>query len=223
MSNEQFTFKRVNGYECKVRHEMVDGVDEWLWPWDDQGLWLGPSQEWPAIKELILEHCKSFDTVLQAGGACGMYPKLLSNMFERVVTFEPDPINFFFLSHNCKDQRITKLNAVLGNDNRWSTFSYPVENNRGTGSVSFKENDPLAGDTLMFKGDNIVFKKLDLIYLDIEGGEYHAITGLINNIRLHKPIIICENAHAGIIDYLINFGYSVVARSNSDTVMKVIE
>ena len=223
MSNQQFTVKQVPGYEAKVRREKIDNVDEWLWPWDDEGLWLGPSQEWAPIKELILEHCPSRHTVLQAGGACGMYPRLLSNIFERVVTFEPDPINFFFLSHNCKDKRITKINGVLGNENRWSTFCHPAENNRGTGSINFNADDPTAGDAIMFRGDSLVFKKLDLIYLDIEGGEYNAITGLINNIRLHKPVIICENAHAGPLDYLTQFGYKAIARSHSDTLMKIEE
>lgn len=150
-----------------------------------------------------------------------MYPRLLSNMFETVVTFEPDPINFFFLNLNCRGKSIRKFNCALGDENRWATFHHPANNNRGTGNLALNSIDTkVAGDVLMMKGDTFEYKKVDLIYLDIEGSELLALNGLINTIRKHKPIIICENAHAGSIDFLTQFDYLAVARSHSDTVMK---
>jgi len=212
-----------NDFETKIRKERLDGIGDWVWPRDDEGLWLGPSQEWPAIKELILEHCTSMDTALQAGGGAGMYPRLLSEMFSTVVTFEPDPVNFFCLARNCKSRNIVKFNAALGDENRWCTFSYPVESNRGTGMVVTNTANPdygTIGDVIMMRGDTLQYRKLDLVYLDIEGGELTAVRGLINSIKKHRPLVICENAHAGIIDYMSDFDYVVVAKSNSDTVMK---
>ena len=206
------------GFETRVDTRTIDGVGDWVWPWEDSGLWLGPSQEWGAIRDIILEQCKSRHTVIQAGGGAGMYPRLLSDIFERVVTFEPDPVNFFCLAQNCESKRIIKFNAALGNENKWCTFNHPANNNRGTGSVAFERT--YGGDSIMMRGDTFEYEKLDLIYLDIEGGEHYALMGLINSIKKHKPIIICENAHAGPINYLVDFGYEVIARSGADTVMK---
>ena len=207
------------GFETRIREEKVDGVGGWVWPRDDEGLWLGPSQEWMPIKQIILENCSSKNTALQAGGGAGMYPRLLSDIFETVFTFEPDPVNFLCLSQNCESKTIVKFNAALGDENRWCTFNYPVECNRGTGMVTTNTAHN-TGDVIMIRGDTFPYKKLDLVYLDIEGGELKAIHGLINSIKKHRPLVICENAHAGVIDYLSDFDYVVIAKSGSDTVMK---
>lgn len=214
--------ENMPGYEIKVKTDNIDGVDKWYWPWEDEGLWLGPSQEWAPIKVFIQEHCKSFRTVIQAGGACGMYPRLLSNMFEQVVTFEPDPVNFFFLNLNCRGKNVVKFNCALGDENRWATFHHPANNNRGTGNMTITSVDvKTTGDVLMMRGDTFDYKGVDLVYLDIEGSETLALHGLINTIRKHRPVIICENAHAGPIDFLASLGYQAVARSHSDTVFKI--
>lgn len=209
------------GYEIKERHEEVDGVKKWYWPWEDEGLWLGPSVEWSGIKKHIQEHCTGFHTAIQAGGACGMYPKLLSKMFEQVVTFEPDPVNFFFLNLNCTEKNIIKFNCALGDKSRWTTFHHPGNNNRGTGRTQVADpEDSTVGNVVQMCGDGLIYKKVDLIYLDIEGGETLALEGLINTIKTHRPVVICENAQSGPTSILLSLGYSAMAVSASDTVFK---
>ena len=39
--------------------------------------------------------------IIQAGGNAGLYPKLYSTMFEKVITFEPDHRWFVCLINNC--------------------------------------------------------------------------------------------------------------------------
>lgn len=210
-------------YQTKIIELAVDGVSDWVWPRNDKGLWLGPSQEWPRHKERILEHCTSFGTVVQAGGACGMYPKLLSKMFKKVYTFEPDHYNFYCLAQNCIEDNIYKFNCALGDRHGNITFNYPSEENRGVGTTNFdgiKDEEPWIGNIPLLRVDDFVFENLGLIYLDIEGSERHALNGALNTIEKFKPLIICENGHAGIIDIIAKFGYKDVCREGADTFFK---
>lgn len=207
-------------YPTKIQKVPLDGVTEWIWPKNDLGLWHGPSIEWPRHKVKIQELCTSFNTAVQAGGACGMYPKLLSKMFHKVYTFEPDHYNFYCLAQNCTEDNIYKFNSALGDRHRNLTFNAPSEDNRGTGVTTSpgNENKPdWAGNVPVLRVDDFVYEKLDLIYLDIEGAELSALFGAVQSIRQHKPIVACENAHAGAMDFMLKEHYIVVDRVGSDT------
>src|SRR5258706_8288422 len=69
---------------------------------------------WPAMDEacarvifdtqkdldVALQHVKSFDACVQAGGNCGVWPRALATQFSRVYTAEPHPANFTALAWN---------------------------------------------------------------------------------------------------------------------------
>ena len=73
----------------KCGHE---GVDELLWVTSDSGAFGnekdGPLFDWIQDHEDFMSHVKNFDTVVQAGGNCGMYPRFYKNYFKNVYTFE---------------------------------------------------------------------------------------------------------------------------------------
>ena len=210
-------------YKTVIRNESIDGLTDWIWPKDDTGLWLGPSQEWKPISECVRENCKTMNTVVQAGGACGMYPRLYSKMFNRVLTFEPDPYNFYCLAQNCTDSKIQKFNAVLGDRHRNITFHHPSESNRGDGTCAahiVETNDDIGGNIPMLRIDDFVYEKLDLIHLDVEGSEMYVLFGARLSIRLHQPLIILETVNGGIIDMLTEEGYHSIGRAGVDTVFK---
>ena len=54
--------------------------------------------------------------VVCAGGNQGLYPRLLSEIFENVYTFEPDPLSFHCLAANCQKSNIVKIQAALGRE-----------------------------------------------------------------------------------------------------------
>ena len=212
-------------FKTKIMSEDIDGVSNWVWPEEDTGLWIGPSHEWSAIKPIILENTDPMNRLnaVQAGGGCGMYPRLLSQIFTNVLTFEPDPYNFYCLSQNCQSEKIKKFNAVLGDRHRNIIFHPPHEGNRGTGSINAKinnENNDIVGDTHMLMVDDFVFESVGLIYFDIEGSEPYAIQGSINTIKKHKPLIICENG-TSVAGLLQEYGYESIAQSAADTVFKI--
>lgn len=211
-------------FKTRIRNDDLDGVSEWVWPVEDDGLWLGPADDWRNIKPVILESCSSFENVAQAGGGCGMYPRLLSNIFEYVYTFEPDPYNFYCLTQNCQSQKIYKFNCALGHESRKVVFHAPHSSNRGTGTVYDQINDEnrdkLRGDAVMMKLDSLEFSSLGLIYFDIENSEIYALRGSINTIMKHRPLIICESAGELVTHFLAGMGYSVISRHGADTVFK---
>ena len=103
----------------QVRDEYVSGVGPWVWARDDVHGWIGPKMDWEVHhSQNIARYCSTRlgprSVAVQAGGCMGMYPRLLSDMFNAVYTFEPDPLNFHCLVANCQRDNIVKMNAALG-------------------------------------------------------------------------------------------------------------
>ena len=214
----------IKDSDYHIKNEYIDGETNWVWPNKDLesldgGLWLGPKNEWPKSKELILKHCSSFQSVVQAGGACGMYPRLMSKMFETVYTFEPHLENFFALVNNCKNPNIYKYQAALANGHQMISLNSPSPN-MGMHTIYSHLIDRQFDyiPTLMI--DDFQFYKLSLIYLDIEHSEIYALKGATKNIVWHKPLIVTENATKEIVDFLSNLGYIIVDKNVNDTFFK---
>lgn len=199
-----------------TRTDNIDGVDEWLWIEGDSGLWQGPMENWnQSHKEKIRRYVIKFGTVVQAGGAAGMYPKLLSKMFGVVYTFEPDPSNFQCLVRNCRDTNVIMFNAALGDAPTWVIMRPGSDSNRGTHRVEVVDS----GHIPQIAIDSIPFREVDLLWLDTEGYELNILKGARNTITKFKPIIMAE-AGGKCVEFLKELGYEQVDQSVSDTVFK---
>lgn len=208
----------MSDFDTIMRKDDIDGLTDWVWPAQDTGLWIGPRDDWEKIRPFILENCDGFHTAVQAGGGCGMYPRLLAQMFQRVYTFEPDAYNFYCLANNCKEANIFKFNAVLSDMHRTVTLNNPDPTNRGTGSINMDSHDlPHSGVIPSLMIDDFAFEKLDLIYLDVEGTEKFALKGAKNSINKHRPLIACETVHNGAMEMLEGWGYIAIERVGFDT------
>lgn len=199
----------------KIREEKIDNVEKWLWLKKDTGAWDGPKRDWETThKEKILKHVTKFDVVVQAGGNQGMYPRLLSDMFKTVYTFEPSHMNFFTLCYNCKDKdNIVIMNAALGDVHKMVGIGNLSDVNTGVHQVMPQEK----GIIPQLKIDDLDLPECDLIYLDIESYEKYAILGAMETIKKFKPIIFAENG-GSIADVIVPLGYDSVDQSHSDTV-----
>lgn len=201
-----------------VRDSDVDGVrpipEGWLWPHGDDGLWDGPKENWNQFKPLIKEHCRQFKTAVQAGGACGMYPRLLSNLFDTVYTFEPSAISFHCLVHNCASERIVKFNAALGEAHQMIEVKYSIPSNIGMNTVSPSQT----GFVPVLMVDDLELQHCDLLMLDVEGYEINALIGAQYTIAKHKPLITCENGLSpDIIHFMEGAGYKILGTYHADT------
>lgn len=213
----------MSEFSVIVKDELIDGVGPWIWPEIDQqaldgGLWGGPKAEWYRTKELIQKHVTNFGSVVQAGGASGMYPRLMSDIFNMVYTFEPHPLNFFCLNLNCQKQNIIKIQAALGEYQRMISLFSPSPN-MGMHMITQNENNVIP----MLMIDAFEFDNLGLIYLDIEHSEEGALRGAEQTIIDHQPVIVCENGNKRIEEYLGQFGYSKVDQNVNDSFYKVIK
>jgi FkbM family methyltransferase len=199
-------------YKTYFRDTIIDGVGSWMWREADSGAWDGPSREWQEThKAAYIKHCKKFDCVVQAGGNQGLYPRLFSNIFKTVYTFEPDSYNFHCLVNNCQSKNIIKMNACLGNENKLVRFDGDEDStNSGTFTVG-KE----LGIVPMLTLDTLKLQECDLIQLDVERFEKTVLEGAVETIKRFKPVIACESGDGG---FLSQFGYVSAESVGADTI-----
>jgi FkbM family methyltransferase len=205
--------------ERYIRDTLIDAVGPWHWFKDEYGVWDGPSENWPIHKSLWYSTCKQFRTCIQAGGALGMYPRLLSDKFEKVISFEPDPDSFDVLKLNTEAKNnIITVNAALGAKDGTAYLDMSCEDNVGMHTI-IPSNEH--HNVSMLALDNLKLENVDFIQLDIEGYEYQALLGAVELIDNWKPVISCERGNEEIHGLLSRFGYKIVGVSCADTTYSV--
>ena len=178
---------------------------KWLWPKEDTLCWkffndhekkewehLGINYHFPhEILKLLTDSKKRI--AIQAGGNCGLYAKLYSKVFEKVITFEPDHRWFICLTHNADEKNIFKFQTALGNDNIPVSLIAPDFNGKeNLGAIYIQDN----GIIPKIKIDSLGIDP-DLIHLDIEGSEWEALLGAQDTIQRSKPLIVVEWNQSG--------------------------
>lgn len=175
------------------------------------------NEDWPAIKQAIIDNVTVFSCAVQAGGHHGTYPKYLAEMFGIVYTFEPDPDNYSRLVENCTEKNIVPYNKALCSYKK--TISIHRVENGNSGQVFVVPGNDIQATTI----DSLKLGTCGLIQLDVERHELFAIMGAIETIETHKPVIILEgpettnNTCNRILEQL---GYDFVCRVGYDSVFK---
>lgn len=166
--------------------------DGWYWPTDDTKA--RPSilrAMEPSIKA-FMAHVTGRDLIVQAGGNVGVYPLALSDHFRKVVTAEPDKVNFDCLCLNLQARdslkRVTALNAGVGEANGVCDMVEVEEHNCGAHRVDFA-----VGVIPVWAIDNLPLDACDAIWLDIEGAELSALKGAAKTIARFSPTIGVED------------------------------
>lgn len=196
----------------------IDGIDKWVWPADDADLFIGPASDWLfSHNERFFQFIKKTDVCIQAGGACGMYPKLLARRFNTVYTFEPHYENFYFLNRNCPEENIVKFNAALGAKSGFICMEKQDNANRG----QFEVSKTKTGRVPMMTIDSFKFLDVDFIQLDLEGHDLEAIKGGIKTIKKYKPVISIEiplHPPEDLFRKMHHLDYVVMGKSCSDLI-----
>lgn len=175
------------------------------------------NNDWPAIKQAIIDNVTDWRVCIQAGGHHGTYPKYLAEMFGMVYTFEADPENYRVLVKNCTENNIISYNKALSSYKK-NIGIYRVENGN-SGQVFVVPGNDIQATTI----DSLKLGTCGLIQLDVERHELHAIMGAIETIETYKPVIILEgpettnNACNRILEQL---GYDFISRVGFDSVFK---
>jgi len=196
-----------NSKNYSLRKDEVNDC-EYYWPNIDR---FSFPQQIVTVKPVITSvnsFVKRKQTVLQAGGNCGIYTREYAQHYENVYTFEPDATNMNCLVLNTSDcNNIIKIQACLGESQGMTAIQNPLEI-MDIGSIHVKTPKELHENMLVVESkanipiltiDDIAFSTLDLIHLDIEGYELFALKGGSNTIKKYKPVIVlevCEDGHS---------------------------
>lgn len=192
-----------------------------LWPADDRACAAVVFDTVPDMTHAI-GRCRGSRLAVQAGGNMGVWALALSTMFDRVVTFEPDPVNYRALVHNTASSgNILALPCALGDKPGWCDLDRQ-EHNAGAHQVADGSVVPVM--TL----DSLQLPACDLLYLDIEGFEVPALMGALDTIQRFKPVIAIEDKGLSqrygypqgyAEQFLASYGYRVVARPHRDVIL----
>lgn len=212
-SQEEFN-KMVNDYTSFTTHEkkiQVNNKDiSIIWPDCDKQTFQVITYDWTQHHHKILNYFNkdTANVVVQAGGCCGLYPLLYGQVFKKVITFEPDPLNFYCLSNNCKGNQFIKMNAALSDKNDVKMLTIHGIDNVGMHSFA---DGPSKIPVLSMTIDSLNLSELSLIQLDVEGHELEALKGAVKTIKKFKPILMIEitSNEEETIKYIEKLGYKI--------------
>jgi FkbM family methyltransferase len=180
------------------------------------------AQDHVKLLEMSLQRCVHFRTAVQAGGNVGYWPMRMAEKFNRVITFEPEPITYECLVENLDAfSNIEIRQQALGDKFKRCSIR----------KLSLGSHYIVTGDDVeMIPLDSFNLMDLDLLQLDIEGYEFFALQGAAKTIERCKPIIHLEirgfSNNFGINDselikFLNDRGYEKIDQRLHDQVYKV--
>ena len=186
-----------------------------VWPVSDtigkQGILSHARKHFPKAMEFI----KKRRIAIQAGGNVGVYPLHLSEYFDAVHTFEPDPENFACLQQNIKgNEKIYAHHCALGSaKGKIGLYRWPGN----CGMACPIEGDEFEVCTI----DGFGFNDVDLIWLDVEGYETKVLEGAKQTIERCRPVLIFENIGLGDSPrkWAESKGYKFITRIKNDDIM----
>lgn len=180
------------GTISSVLHEIQRTVvwssrSSWVWPLQEDGLSVG----FHAVDDLgqVMPLCSRRRVCVQAGGAAGIYPRWLSNCFDHVYTFEPNPWLFACLVRNTDNVRVHAFQAALGAGGPGVHMKCPGGQEKNQGAWYTEPG----GYIPVIRLDDLWLDEVDLICLDIEGGEPEALAGAQKTIERCRPVIQVED------------------------------
>lgn len=201
--------------EISLRNVGYEGIDSLWWVTQDVKAFNEPLSDWKNDKDHFLKYVKNKNTVVQAGGNCGLYARFYGNYFETVYTFEPDPSNFSCLKLNCSDNKYKIQNVALGESPSKAKLKFPKRKfkNSGIWQVVIDET----GDVEVITIDSLNLETCDLIHLDVETFEPFVLRGAIDTIQKFHPVIILECGHGH--EVILDLGYKIKEKLTSDWVL----
>lgn len=173
----------------------------------------------------IAAHCKNHGLVIQAGSHYGLYPKRLSTIFKKVITFEANINVYNKWKNDGEYPSIERHVAILGEKSGFAG----IETVRDHDGQSYVISD---GEIPMVTIDSLGLMECDLIYLDIEGYEINALKGAVETIKKFNPIIAMEQKKMirrrkygnleDVAKFFDGIGYSRIAKYHLDEVFAPI-
>ena len=196
--------RRDNESPCPVLWDTPLGP---MWAWfGDQSHLQWHTRRWPYLRERFSygPSVPKGGVVLEVGAWVGNFTReALNRGAGKVIAIEPEPANFRCLQKNFVKEiaqgRVTLVEAAAWHSNGTARFGHPALDELGNpalGGEGFTALDD--GDTIVrtVRIDSLVrelgLQSVDLIEMDIEGTERHALAGAKETLARFGPeIIVC--------------------------------
>lgn len=192
----QFLIATSSKYKCHFKFKIEDVVGRSIYK-------TGKYEE--ELTTLLSDVCKlnSDNILLDVGANIGWYSIILSKLMPvscKTYSFEPDPLNFELLTHNCKLNNITNIeciNAAVGESIGTATLHLYPSKNLGRHSLIALEGNSEKLDVKMisldsfFEEQQIDLTRIKFLKIDIEGFEYSALLGA-KKILTIIPMVLME-------------------------------
>lgn len=168
----------------------------------DVPAWYLPNASEPGVQLILRDLIKPGDTCLDVGAFQGDLTLMMSRLVGpkgQIVTFEANPLILERLTNNCISNFLTNVflihGAVWHKSDEWLQFF----NNGAASRIDIKSSEKIE-DLFRVKSisldDFLASNKMipDVVKMDIEGAEKHALRGFANTLELHKPHLVFEHA-----------------------------
>ena len=138
----------------------------------------------PNLFNFLYPHIKDCKVVWDVGANIGDHTRQYLNWGMKVVAFEPHPLTFQCLEHNCPEAE----NYEFAASDRDHLLPFAISDNVGASRIQSGGEGVARGRVL----DDLILHPPDYIKLDVEGYEPFAITGMAGTITRHRPILYVE-------------------------------
>tara|TARA_Y100000589_G_scaffold297731_1_gene305692 strand:+ start:383 stop:1300 length:918 start_codon:yes stop_codon:yes gene_type:complete len=161
----------------------------------------------PGLNSLIQKISALCDKeiVLDIGANIGMTAIIFSELFQKVIAFEPSKESFNVLNENLKNNMIENVETInygLGNEEKILTTISPNLEATSKAIIPYLDTKDEIKDYNLEKiiiknGDKALNelskdKKIGLIKIDVEGFELEVLKGLETTLKKNKPVVILE-------------------------------
>ena len=146
------------------------------------------------IVKIFNKYVTKDDTVLDVGSYIGLHTFTLSELANKVYSFEPVPLISKCVEKSIKAKNIKNvihLNVACG-DTSHKTFIHT--NHNGDSSLDGIRDHMFIQkfECEVIKLDDKIYETIKLIKIDVEGSEWEVLNGASRIIEESKPIIILE-------------------------------
>lgn len=137
--------------------------------------------------EEVMRQVRARRHAVDIGAHVGLWSRLLARDFDRVTAFEPCAGHVACFRRNLDGaDNVTLHEVALGEKARRVSIRVPADN---TGHAQV---DRRGDDVEMRTLDSYDLTDVDLIKIDVEGFEYHVVSGAELTLAENRPIVIVE-------------------------------